>query len=85
MNQRNRTSPGIVSLITDFGILDGYVGQLKGALLSRDRLLTIVDINHNIRPQDIEQAAQELFTSCKHFPKGTVHLTVVDPGVGTKR
>ncbi len=80
----NRAS-GIVTLITDFGIKDAYTGQLKGALLSNHQDITIVDITHHIAPQDIQSAAYELSTSYKYFPSGTVHLAIVDPGVGTNR
>jgi S-adenosylmethionine hydrolase len=85
MNKDNKCCSQIVSLITDFGTVDSYVGQMKGTLLSNNSSLTIIDITHNIRPQDVEQAAYELYESYQHFPDGTVHLVVVDPGVGTNR
>ncbi len=78
-------SSGIVTLITDFGLTDPYVGQLKGALLSSSTKVTIVDLTHSIAPHDIPAAAQTLFSSFQFFPAGTVHLTVVDPGVGSTR
>lgn len=76
---------GIVTLITDFGLQDPYVGQLKGALLSRWPGVNIVDITHGIDSQDIRSGALALLTSFSHFPERTVHLVVVDPGVGTSR
>ncbi|WP_319549050.1 SAM-dependent chlorinase/fluorinase [Desulfogranum marinum] len=76
---------GIVTLITDFGISDPYVGQLKGALLKRWQGAKIIDITHAIGRHDIQGAALTLFTCYHHFPVGTVHLTVVDPGVGSHR
>jgi S-adenosyl-L-methionine hydrolase (adenosine-forming) len=77
--------PGIVSLITDFGHSDEYVGVVKGVILGYCRDARIVDICHNIAPQDIHGAARMLEASYAFFPKGTVHLIVVDPGVGTER
>ncbi len=75
----------IITLITDFGIIDTYVGQLKGAILSRYDAATIVDITHSIPAQDIHTAAQALQSSYQSFPPGTIHLVVVDPGVGGHR
>lgn len=76
---------GIVTLITDFGLVDPYVGQLKGELLKRWQGARIVDITHAIDPHDIQGAALTLLTSYHHFPAGSVHLTVVDPAVGSDR
>ena len=76
---------GIVTLITDFGLTDPYVGQLKGELLKRWQGARIIDITHAIHPHDIQGAAMTLFTCYHHFPAGTVHLIVVDPGVGSHR
>ncbi len=76
---------GIVTLITDFGLADPYVGQLKGELLKRWQGARIIDITHAIDHHDIKGAALTLLTSYYHFPAGTVHLTVVDPGVGSHR
>ncbi len=75
----------IVTLLTDFGTEDGYVGAMKGVLLSGDSNLQVVDISHQIRPFDVRQAAFALFNYYRYFPKGTVHVVVVDPGVGTER
>lgn len=78
-------SSGIVTLITDFGLTDPYVGQLKGELLKRWPRAQIIDITHAIDPHDMQGAALTLLTCYQHFPVGTVHLIVVDPGVGSHR
>ncbi len=75
----------IISLITDFGVQDEYVGLMKAAILGIDPAATIVDISHAVDPQDIIQAAFLLESSYRHFPPGSIHLVVVDPGVGTMR
>ncbi|MBW1841258.1 MAG: SAM-dependent chlorinase/fluorinase [Deltaproteobacteria bacterium] len=75
----------IVTLLTDFGTRDAYVGVMKGVILSIGPTSTIVDITHHIDPQDVRQAAYTISASYKYFPKGTVHLIVVDPGVGSER
>ncbi|MBF0290835.1 MAG: SAM-dependent chlorinase/fluorinase [Nitrospinae bacterium] len=76
---------GIVTITTDFGIIDPYVGVMKGVMLSIDPGLTIVDITNEIEPQNIMQAAYAISASFEYFPKGAVHLCVVDPGVGSER
>jgi hypothetical protein len=73
----------IYTLTTDFGAGE-YVAAMKGALLSVDPDATIVDLDNNIRPQDIRHGAYVLLTAAPHFPFA-VHIGVVDPGVGTKR
>ena len=75
----------IVTLITDFGLSDGYVGMMKGVLLAISPQVQIVDITHDIEPGNVKSAAFVLGMSYKFFPKDTVHLVVVDPGVGTER
>jgi len=75
----------IVTVTTDFGIIDPYVGVMKGVMLSIEPGLTIVDITNEIEPQNIMQAAYALSASFEYFPKGTAHLCVVDPGVGSER
>ncbi len=75
----------IITLITDFGVEDAYVGIMKGVVLSINPAAVFVDITHHINPQDIVQAAYIIKSSYKYFPKGTVHMMVVDPGVGTER
>jgi len=76
---------GIVTLLTDFGSRDHYVAAVKGVLLSINPSLKIVDITHEISPQNIREAGFILASACTHFPEGTLHLAVVDPGVGGKR
>ena len=76
---------GIITLTTDFGLDDAYVGVVKGVIIGIFQNATIIDISHNIEPQNIQQASFILRSSVHFFPKGTVHLAVVDPGVGTSR
>src|SRR5690606_695620 len=78
-------SPAIVTLLTDFGTADTYVAQMKGVMLGIDPTLRLVDLTHDIPPQDILEGAFQLATAVEAFPPGTVHLAVVDPGVGTER
>lgn len=76
----------VITLLTDFGTCDSYVAQLKGVLLRRAAdPLQIVDICHEVPPQDIGAAARLLREAAMEFPAGTVHVAVVDPGVGTSR
>ncbi|MEM8558268.1 MAG: SAM-dependent chlorinase/fluorinase [Bacteroidota bacterium] len=77
--------PALVTLLTDFGTRDGYVAAMKGVMLTQNAALRFVDITHDIAPQDVMEAAFVLRQAWPHFPAGTVHLTVVDPGVGTER
>ncbi|HEY79011.1 MAG TPA: SAM-dependent chlorinase/fluorinase [Dehalococcoidia bacterium] len=76
---------GIITITTDFGLSDGYVAAMKGAILDINPEVNVVDICHNIKPQNISQAAFVLSTAYLFFPKKTIHLVVVDPGVGTER
>ena len=75
----------IISLITDFGDKSGYVGVLKGVILSVNPDCQIVDISHQIAPQDREEAAVVLKNTYSFFPPESIHLVVVDPDVGSKR
>jgi S-adenosylmethionine hydrolase len=75
----------IITLTTDFGLTDAYVAAMKGVILGINPEATVVDICHTIDPQDIAQAAFVLGTAYQAFPRGTVHLVVVDPGVGSQR
>lgn len=75
----------IITLLTDFGTTDEYVGIMKGVILSINPCAKIVDITHHIDPQDLIQAAYSIKSSYKYFPEGTVHINVVDPGVGSGR
>jgi S-adenosylmethionine hydrolase len=76
---------GIVTLLTDFGSRDQYVAAVKGVLLSINPSLNIVDITHEISPQNIKEAGFILASACTYFPEGTLHLAIVDPGVGGER
>ena len=75
----------IITLITDFGTQDGYVGAMKGTIASISPASPIIDITHEIAPQSILQAAFCLSRSAPHYPAGTIHVVVVDPGVGSNR
>jgi S-adenosylmethionine hydrolase len=75
----------IISLITDFGVQDEYAGLMKAVILGIDPAAVIVDVSHAVRPGDIAQAAFMLESTFGHFPPGSIHLVVVDPGVGTPR
>jgi len=75
----------IITLTTDFGLTDAYVAEMKGVILGINPEVKLVDISHSIRPQDISQAAFVLSTACKSFPRGTVHVVAVGPGVGSER
>jgi len=75
----------LVTLLTDFGTADGYVGEVKGTILSRLPEVVIVDIAHDVAPQDVDAARLALARYWRRFPEGTVHVVVVDPGVGTDR
>ena len=75
----------LVTLTTDFGTADGYVGTMKGVILSIAPDAQLVDISHEIAPQNVRQAAYVLYTAYPFFPPHTVHLVVVDPGVGSAR
>ena len=75
----------LVTLTTDFGTRDGYVGAMKGVLVSRAPSARIIDIAHDIPHHDIAAAAQVLANAVPFFPEGTIHVAVVDPGVGGQR
>jgi S-adenosylmethionine hydrolase len=75
----------IITLTTDFGLTDAYVAAMKGVILSINHEAKLMDICHTVRPQNIEEAAFVLGTAYQFFPTGTIHLVVVDPGVGTER
>ena len=74
-----------VTLITDFGTADGYVGEMKGAILSLAPDARVVDVAHDVPPGDIEAAAWVLSRIWSRFPRDSVHVVVVDPGVGGSR
>jgi len=75
----------VVSILTDFGLSDPYVGVMKGVILGINPLAVPVDLSHEVPPQSIRIGAFMLEASWRYFPEGTVHLAVVDPGVGTDR
>jgi S-adenosylmethionine hydrolase len=75
----------VISLTTDFGIRNGFVGVMKGVIYKIAPDVKIVDISHTIAAQDIREGAFALWRACSFFPNKTVHIFVVDPGVGTKR
>ena len=75
----------IVTLTTDFGTIDGYVGAMKGVLLARAPGVVLVDITHSIPRHDVTAGAHALANAAPYFPPGTIHVAVVDPGVGTAR
>jgi hypothetical protein len=75
----------LITLLTDFGLQDSYVGTLKGVIAQIAPTATIVDLTHQIPPQNLEAARFNLTTAYPYFPVGTVHVVVVDPGVGSQR
>lgn len=75
----------VITLLTDFGIRDEFVGVMKGVILSINPSAIVVDISHAVPPQDVHQAAYLLEGYHRYFPPGTVHVVVVDPGVGGPR
>ncbi len=75
----------VISLLTDFGLEDEYVGVMKGVILSIDPEARMVDITHGVAPQNLIQGAYTLAAAYPFFPPGTIHTAVVDPGVGTDR
>jgi len=76
---------GIVTLTSDFGLGDAYVAIMKGVILSRNPDVKVVDVCHSVSPRNIAQAGFVLSTAYQFFPPRTVHVIVVDPGVGTSR
>ena len=75
----------IITLTTDFGAGSPYVAIMKGVILSINPAVTLVDVTHTVPPQDVHKGAVVLDSVHRHFPEGTVHVVVVDPGVGTER
>jgi len=75
----------MITLTTDFGTSDGYVAAMKGVMCSVAPEARFVDVTHEVSPQDVMEAAFVLKSALPYFPDGTVHLVVVDPGVGTER
>jgi S-adenosylmethionine hydrolase len=75
----------LVALLTDFGSEDPYVGVMKGVILAHGREATIVDVSHGVAPQDVAAGAFALDAAFRYFPRGTIFVCVVDPGVGSAR
>lgn len=75
----------VITLTTDFGLADPYVASIKGVILSLSPQAVIVDVSHAVRPQRIEQGAFLLEASLPYFPPDSIHIAVVDPGVGSQR
>ena len=76
---------GLITLLTDFGDRDSFVASMKGVILTINPHATIVDLSHHVPPHSVEDAAYLLKSCYRYFPKGTVHVAVVDPGVGSAR
>ena len=77
--------PRIITLTTDFGTSDAYVGVMKGVILGINPNAQVVDITHAVPPQDVHEAAFLIHSASPYFPRGTIHVIVVDPGVGSDR
>lgn len=75
----------LITLLTDFGTADGYVAEMKGVLLSLAPSATLLDLSHDLPPHDVGYARLAVARYWRRFPSGTIHLIVVDPGVGTER
>lgn len=75
----------LITLLTDFGTRDAYVASMKGVILGLNPQTALVDLTHEIPPQDVRAGALNLAAAAPYFPPGTIHLAVVDPGVGTSR
>ena len=75
----------VITLTTDFGTHDWFVGTMKGVIARIAPKTTLIDLTHDLPPGDIRAGAFALAASCRFFPKGTVHVVVVDPGVGSRR
>lgn len=76
---------GLVSLLTDFGLADPYVGVMHGVIAARAPGVRVVDLGHGVAPQDVRQGGWCLAQAWPYFPAGSVHVAVVDPGVGSAR
>ena len=74
-----------ITLLSDFGLTDPYVAEMKGVILSANPHLNIIDVSHGIERHNIAMGSFILETASPHFPEGSIHVAVVDPGVGTER
>src|SRR5260221_11299764 len=77
--------PPLITMTTDFGLSDMYVGVMKGVALTIAPQARLIDLTHAIAPQNLLEAGARLEAALDYFPPGTVHLIVVDPGVGSDR
>jgi S-adenosylmethionine hydrolase len=77
--------PHLITLLTDFGTQDAYVAIIKGVILRIDPTAQIIDITHAVPPGDVRVAAFLLRSAVRFFPRGAIHVVIVDPGVGSKR
>ncbi|MBI4339793.1 MAG: SAM-dependent chlorinase/fluorinase [Chloroflexi bacterium] len=77
--------PPLITLLTDFGLADPYVGVMKGVMLGINPRIVAVDLTHQVAPQNVLEGAFQLGAAWRFFPRGTIHVAVVDPGVGTQR
>ncbi len=75
----------MITLLTDFGLTDAYVGTMKGVIASINPRVQVIDLSHDVAPQDVHDAAFLLAGAYEYFPAGTIHLAVVDPTVGSER
>ncbi len=85
MNAQYEAGRSIITLTTDFGTEDPYVGIMKGVILGIAPEATIVDLSHGVPPQDVRRASFLISSAVPYFPPGTIHVVVVDPGVGSER
>lgn len=84
-NTTSHSGPPVITITTDFGTQDAYVPAMKGAMLSICPDVRLVDVTHQISPQDVMEAGFVLQSALPYFPDDSIHLVVVDPGVGTER
>jgi S-adenosylmethionine hydrolase len=82
---QKKESVPTIALLTDFGLHDQYVASMKGVMLSINSSVNIIDITHEIQPYRIRQAAYMLWSVYNYFPKGTIFVNIIDPGVGSGR
>ena len=75
----------IVTLTTDFGLTDAYAGVMKGVILNINPEVDVVDITHDVKPYDLLEGALAISQTYRYFPARTIHMVIVDPGVGSAR
>lgn len=79
------TSPPVITLTTDFGLKDAYVGVMKAVVLAIEPRARLIDLSHEIEPHSVAEGAFLLRTAYRYFPSDAIHIAVIDPGVGTSR